>query len=130
LENWKIYDAGCEIIPDEPKQIQERARHWSQQGCNLVLFAGGTGLSPRDRTPEALIPIMDRLVPGIMEAARNYGQDRTPYAMLSRGVAGFIGHTLVLALPGSVRGAEECLDAIFPQVLHLFFVAEGKGHAR
>jgi molybdenum cofactor biosynthesis protein MoaC len=116
------------IIPDEKEVIQTKAKQLSEEGYNMVLFTGGTGLSPRDVTPEAIEPLLTRDIPGVMEAARNYGQQRTPYAMLSRGVAGFIGHTLVLTLPGSTRGAEETMDALFPYILHIFRVAEGMRH--
>jgi len=116
------------VIPDEFEQIQNKAKQLSKEDYNLVIFVGGTGLSPRDVTPEAITPLFDREIPGIMEAARNYGQQRTPYAMLSRGVAGFINKTLVLTLPGSTRGAEETMDALFPYIIHIFKVAEGMRH--
>lgn len=82
----------------------------------------------KDVTPEAIRPMIQRDIPGIMETARNYGQQRMPFAMLSRGVAGFINKTLVLTLPGSVSGAEETMDALFPYILHVFPVAEGYRH--
>lgn len=117
-----------EVIPDEFSVIQEKAKQLSDEGYSIILFAGGTGLSPRDVTPDALTPLFYREIPGIMESARNYGQQRTPYAMLSRGVAGFIKKTLVITLPGSTRGSEETIEALFPYVLHVFRVAEGMKH--
>lgn len=128
LLKFEILVSDYEIIPDDLSTIREKAKQLSESDFDLVIFSGGTGLSPRDNTPEAITTLLDRQIPGIMEAARNYGQQRTPYAMLSRGVAGFIKQTLVITLPGSVKAAEENMEALFPYVLHVFKVAKGLRH--
>jgi cyclic pyranopterin phosphate synthase len=125
------YDQVCNhyaVIPDDFDLIQSTAKNLSETGYDLVFFTGGTGLSARDVTPDAIEPLIDKNIPGIMEVARSYGQLRTRYSMLSRGVAGFIKETLVLTLPGSQKGVEETMEAIFPQLLHVFDVRSGDPH--
>ena len=116
------------IVADEVGAIQAAAKDFVAQGVDLLLVTGGTGLSPRDVTPEALEPLLDRRIPGVEEAIRAYGQQRLATAMLSRSLAGQIGKTLVLALPGSPAGAAEGMDAVFPALLHAFSVLEGARH--
>jgi molybdenum cofactor biosynthesis protein MoaC len=131
----KIKNLGLEvsnyiIIPDEVLDIQNTINTLCVQKTDLIIITGGTGLSNRDVTPEAVIPLLDRRIPGIEEAIRSYGQDRTPYAMLSRSVVGFKGNTLIMALPGSTAGAGESMDAVFPSVLHLFKLLNGFNHGK
>jgi molybdenum cofactor synthesis domain-containing protein len=128
LEKYGLNVSAYQIIPDEFDTIQSKAKQLNEEDYQLVIFTGGTGLSPRDVTPEAISALINRSIPGVMEAARNYGQQRTPYAMLSRGVAGFINNTLVLTLPGSTKGAAETMDALFPHIIHVFGVVEGMRH--
>ncbi|OGQ07072.1 MAG: bifunctional molybdenum cofactor biosynthesis protein MoaC/MoaB [Deltaproteobacteria bacterium RIFCSPLOWO2_12_FULL_40_28] len=131
VENMKKYPVEVlhyEIVPDEPKAIQEKILSWCGQGIQLILTTGGTGLGPQDITVETVKKIIDREIPGIAEAMRVFGQRRTPYAMLSRSVVGLKGDTLIVTLPGSSRGVEESLAAIFPNVLHLFPMIKGGGH--
>ena len=117
-----------EVIPDDIDRIQSTMLNLCASGYDLVLITGGTGLSPRDVTPEAIRPLIEREIPGISEVLRNYGQQRTPFAMLGRSVAGFIKNTLVITMPGSANAAGESMDALFPQVLHAFKVADGSRH--
>lgn len=127
LESCGVETTHYEVIPDGIDMIQERTKAYAKEN-QLVIFTGGTGLSPRDVTPEALAPLLESRIPGIEEAVRDYGQQRMPYAMLSRTVAGTLGKSLVLALPGSTNGARESMDAIFPHVLHVFHILKGNNH--
>jgi cyclic pyranopterin phosphate synthase len=128
LHKHGIDDVTIEVVADAIGPIQALLKSYLTSGRDLVLFTGGTGLSPRDVTPEAVAPLIDVPIPGIMEAARRYGQQRVKTAMLSRGIAGFAKDTLVLTLPGSPKGVEETMQAIFPHVLHVFHVRQDRGH--
>jgi len=116
------------VIPDEAESIRETVLNNTSAQNHLLILVGGTGVSPRDITPDIVQPMLQKELPGIMEAARNYGQDRMPYAMLSRSVAGLIDNTLVLNFPGSLSGASEYMAALFPQILHVFDVIKGSRH--
>ena len=128
LKSLQIDTKQYEVIPDEVDAIKEQVKANTHGGIQLLLFVGGTGVSHRDITPDIIKPLLDKELTGVMEQARRYGQDRMPYAMLSRSVAGFIGNTLVLTLPGSTKGAMEYMDALFPQVLHVFDIIKGGKH--
>jgi len=128
LEKHGVQVLEKNVIPDDKSEIQQSAKQFAEAEVDLIIFTGGTGLSPRDITPEALEEILDRRIPGIEEAIRSYGQQRTPFAMLSRSLAGQIGNSVVLALPGSASGAGESIDSIFPALLHVFKVMEGARH--
>jgi molybdenum cofactor biosynthesis protein MoaC len=124
LQQLHIETSDYTIVADDVDCIQSALKKYVADKFDLVIFTGGTGLSKRDNTPEAIKPLLEKEIPGISETARNYGQQRMPYAMLSRSVAGFIQNTFVLTMPGSVRGVEETMDALFPQVLHVFEVRQ------
>lgn len=130
IKNLGLSVSNYIIIPDEVLDIQNTINTLCAQKIDLLIITGGTGLSNRDVTPEAVVPLLDRRIPGIEEAIRSYGQDRTPYAMLSRSVVGFKGNTLIMALPGSTAGASESMDAVFPSVLHLFKILNGFNHGK
>jgi cyclic pyranopterin monophosphate synthase len=114
--------AAYEVLPDEREQIGARVRHFIAQKTDCILTVGGTGLGPRDVTVDVVEPLLTTPLPGFMEAARAFGQSRTPYAMLSRGVAGLAGSSFVATFPGSRRGAEETLAAVLPGLIHLLDV--------
>ena len=114
------------ILPDEPDQIAARLTEWTDSAAfDLVLTTGGTGVSPRDRTPEATLKILDLVIPGFGEAMRADSLKKTPFAMLSRAVAGVRKQTLIVNLPGSPSAAIENLAAIWPAVAHAIQKIQG-----
>ena len=130
----RLKEQGIDIleilaIADDRATIESTLRTWSDDNrFDLICTTGGTGLGPRDVTPEATNAVIDRAVPGVTEALRSYGQDRMPTAMLSRSVAGIRGRTMIVNFPGSVRGVDEGMDALLPGLLHAFAMMEGGGH--
>ena len=119
---WPISDFQFdyyEIIPDEKDVIIEKLIYASDElGLDIIFTSGGTGFSSRDVTPEATLEVIEKLTPGIPEAIRYYGLQKTPKAMLSRAVAGIRGKTLIINLPGSVKGVRESIEAILPALSH------------
>lgn len=110
---------GRAVVSDEVTGIRSRVREWlGAADPHLIILTGGTGLGPRDLTPQALEPLLDYSVPGIAEGMRAAGLKKTPHAMLSRSVAGVAGQTLILALPGSPRGATDSLEAVMEALPH------------
>jgi len=115
------------VVPDVQELIsQEIVRMADECGIDLILTTGGTGLGPRDVTPEATLAVIDRLVPGIPEAIRAKSLEKTSRAMLSRAVAGIRGRTLIINLPGSPRGVEECLEVVLPALEHGLAIMKGQ----
>jgi len=122
---WPQAEIETAVLPDDEDSIAAALEELGSKGAALVLTVGGTGLGPRDRTPEATRRVIDREAPGLAEAMRAQGAERNAYAWLSRGVAGLRGQTLFVNLPGSKRGAEESLEAILPLVRHGMEIAGG-----
>lgn len=116
------------VVPDDKDQIARTIKGLVAEGIGLIVTTGGTGAGPRDVTVDAISGIIERKLPGVAEAMRAFGQRRTPYAMLSRGIAGVIGKTVIVTLPGSSKGVTESMDAIFPHLFHIYPMIEGKGH--
>lgn len=118
-----------ELHPDEPAPLAARLRELAGNGVELILCTGGTGLGPRDRTPEALAMVADRHVDGIGELFRSESSQHTPMAWLSRAEAVLIGSTLVIALPGSAKAVAQGMDILAPVLAHAVSMAAGGGHA-
>jgi len=124
-----VQEVQYHILPDDPEKLSDLLRRLSDDGAtDIVITTGGTGLGPRDTTPEATREVTDREVPGIAEAIRAHGQDRLPTAMLARNIAGVRGKTLIVNLPGSLKGVRDGLDAILPGIFHAVHVIRGKSH--
>jgi molybdopterin adenylyltransferase len=124
-EHWPAAQIETALVPDDEEKIATQLGKWSAQGAALILTLGGTGMSPRDRTPEATLQVLDRHAPGLAEAMRSRGAESNPFSWLSRGVAGLRGSTLIVNLPGSKRGAEESLVSIHVLLRHAIEVAAG-----
>jgi cyclic pyranopterin monophosphate synthase len=117
------------IITDDINMIESELRRFCDKlKVDIVLTSGGTGISHRDVTPEATKKVIEKEISGVAETLRSYGQRRTPLSMLSRGVAGIKGTTVIINLPGSVRAVSESLDSLFPGILHAFRMGWGHGH--
>ncbi len=130
LEAHEWLVAKTAIVPDEPELVRARLREWADSGeIDLILTTGGTGLSPRDRTPEATLEVLERLAPGLAEAIRAVGMRQTPHAMLSRGVAGARRTTLIVNLAGSPKAAKEGLEVILPALPHAVALLSGRPEA-
>jgi len=117
-----------EVVPDEKEVIASRLREWADEGdLALIVTNGGTGLSPRDVTPEATLAVVERLVPGMAEAVRQEGLKHTPMAMISRAVVGVRGRTLIVNLPGSERGVRQSLAQLLAVLPHALEMVRGEG---
>jgi len=128
LREYKVEQIEYKIVPDDKKMIQDQIKAWIEKDIHFIFTTGGTGLGPRDHTVEAVTEILERDADGITEAIRVHGQMRTPLAMMSRAVAGSIGHTLIVTLPGSTSGAREGMEAILPGIFHARKILKGGGH--
>jgi molybdopterin adenylyltransferase len=122
---WEDADIWTGLLADDEDAIAAMLEELSRDGTALIVTVGGTGLGPRDTTPEATRRVIDREAPGLAEAMRFHGAGRNPYAWLSRGVAGLKGRTLIVNLPGSERGAEESLTSILALIRHGLEIAAG-----
>lgn len=128
LQQFNVNVVAYEIVPDEKTLIQKQLLKWVDEDVHFIFTTGGTGLGPRDNTVTAVSEILERDADGITEAMRNFGQMRTPMAMMSRAVAGSISDTLILTLPGSSDGARESLEAVLPGLFHARKIMKGGGH--
>jgi len=124
-DQWPQAEIVTRLLADDEDAIAATLEALSAQGAALILTVGGTGLGPRDRTPEATGRVIDRHAPGLAEAMRSRGAEQNPYAWLSRGLAGMRGSTLIVNLPGSRRGADQSWTTISALVAHGLDVAGG-----
>ena len=126
LKNNIFVVEGYQIVPDEKKSIQKALLQFTDdQKYDLIITSGGTGISPRDVTPEATIEVVDRLLPGFAEAMRMHSLIITPHAIISRAICGTRQGSLIINLPGSPKGAKECLEVVLPAIPHA--IAKLKG---
>ncbi|MEA2576225.1 MAG: hypothetical protein QOH93_3523 [Chloroflexia bacterium] len=125
----QLEDVVTAIVPDNREEIEKVLLRWVEaEDVRLVLTSGGTGISPRDVTPQATLNVIDYQVPGLAEVMRAASLAKTPMAALSRALAGVRGTTLIINLPGSPKAVKECLEAILPVLPHALSQLEGEGH--
>lgn len=129
LRGMEASSVTRQIVPDEPEAIREVVKTWIDMKLDVILVTGGTGIGPRDVTPEALAPLLSIELPGVVEALRSYGQDRMKTAMFSRSTAGVAGSSVIVALPGSPGACEDALSALFPALLHAKGMLAGGSHS-
>ena len=119
LEGMGISLDTYKVLPDDLAALQSEIKSHHEKGVRLIIVVGGTGLTKTDITPEAIEPLLNRRIPGMEEAIRSFGQDRTPKSMLSRSICGEMNGTLLMGIPGSSNGANESMDAVFPGALQV-----------
>ncbi len=126
---WAVI--ACDVLPDDVRQIRYRLEAWADSvDCDAIITTGGTGLGPRDVTPEATRAVIEKEIPGLAELMRSEGAKKTRRAVLSRGLAGVRGNKLIINLPGSPRGARESLASIIEVLPHAIDLVQGRtGHA-
>lgn len=127
-QGWQLIEAL--VVPDDRRAIASMVRAICDgERADVVLTTGGTGLGPRDVTPEAIGPILERSIPGIAEAMRSYGVSKTPFAMISRSLAGVRGKTLIICFPGNPKAVTEGLEVVLPVIPHAVEILRGEGGA-
>lgn len=129
LKGFKVQVASYGVLPDDGGQIEDELKRLADKvKVDLIVTTGGTGIGPRDVTPEATRRVIEREVEGVEEVLRSYGQERTVFSMFSRGVVGTRGRTLIINLPGSQKGVEDGIAAVFPALFHTFRMTRGERH--
>jgi len=129
LKEYAINVVAYKVLPDDKALLIKELIYLSDtEKLNIIMTTGGTGFSSRDITPEATEEVIERITPGITETIRSYGQKRTPFAMLSRSISGIRGKTLIINLPGSVKGVEESLNMLLPGIFHALRMLSDEGH--
>jgi molybdenum cofactor biosynthesis protein MoaC len=129
LKSFKFQVSRFKVVPDEQRIIEKELLELAdKKKVDMIITTGGTGTGPRDVTPEATLSVIERRLDGVEETLRDYGQDRLPMAMLTRGVVGIRGKTLIINLPGSRRAVEDGMNVLFPAILHVFIMMKGVRH--
>lgn len=129
MKRWKFPSIEYCVLPDEREGLIGTLKQFSDvKGVDLIITTGGTGMGPRDVTPEATAAVIERRLEGVEEALRSFGQERIATAMLSRSIAGVRGNTVIVNLPGSLRAVQESVSRLFPALFHAFHMLEGERH--